>query len=102
MFASLFAPNPHFRGRRVVTFQNQRDFIFVRHHRYIFDEKEKVPGNEKKPRRITSRLQPLGPHFTLRLLWLQASIFDSKRGTYVWKRDVHGKSSDKIRRKFAL
>ena len=102
MFASLFAPNPQFRGRRVVTFHNQRDFIFVRHHRYIFDEKQKVQGNEKKPKRVTARLQELGPQFTLRLLSLQASIFDSKNGIYVWKRDVEGKSSDKIRRKFAL
>ncbi len=37
MLASLFPPNPEFRGRRVVTFHNQRDFIFLRHHRYIFD-----------------------------------------------------------------
>jgi rRNA maturation protein Rpf1 len=25
----------------VVTFHNQRDFLFVRHHRYVFDQKEK-------------------------------------------------------------
>ncbi len=30
MFASLFPQDPQFRGRRVVTFHNQRDFIFVR------------------------------------------------------------------------
>ena len=34
MFAALFPHHPEFRGRRVVTFHNQRDFIFVRHHRY--------------------------------------------------------------------
>jgi ribosome production factor 1 len=34
-FQSLFPPDPNFRGRRVVTFHNQRDFIFFRHHRYI-------------------------------------------------------------------
>jgi ribosome production factor 1 len=36
LMASLFPQNPEFRGRRVVTFHNQRDFIFFRHHRYIF------------------------------------------------------------------
>lgn len=33
MLASLLPQSPEFRGRRVVTFHNQRDFIFVRHHR---------------------------------------------------------------------
>jgi ribosome production factor 1 len=42
-FASLFPQNPEFKGRTVVTFHNQRDFIFFRHHRYIFgSEGEKV------------------------------------------------------------
>jgi ribosome production factor 1 len=34
-FASLFPQNPDLRGRRVVTFHNQRDFIFFRHHRFF-------------------------------------------------------------------
>jgi len=42
-----------------VTFHNQRDFLFFRQHRYIFDSTEKV------------RLQELGPRFTLKV-----------RGTY--------------------
>jgi ribosome production factor 1 len=37
MFASVFPQRPEFNGRRVVTFHNQRDFIFFRHHRYIFE-----------------------------------------------------------------
>ena len=40
MFASLFPQMPEFGGRRVVTFHNQRYFIFFRHHRYIFDLRE--------------------------------------------------------------
>jgi len=40
LFASLYPFNPEFRGRRVVTFHNQRDFIFVRQHRYIFETRE--------------------------------------------------------------
>ena len=35
MFAALFPHDPQFRGRRVVTFHNQRDFIFFRHHRWV-------------------------------------------------------------------
>lgn len=34
MFAALFPHDPQFKGRRVVTFHNQRDFVFFRHHRW--------------------------------------------------------------------
>ena len=37
---SIFPHKPEFHGRRAVTFHNQRDFIFVRQHRYIFDNAE--------------------------------------------------------------
>ena len=36
MLASLFHFDPNFKGRRVVTFHNQRDYIFFRHHRLVF------------------------------------------------------------------
>lgn len=42
MFGSLFCQDANFRGRRVITFHNQRDFIFFRHHRYAFEEAEKA------------------------------------------------------------
>ena len=35
MFAALFPHDPQFKGRRAVTFHNQRDFIFFRHYRYV-------------------------------------------------------------------
>ena len=35
MIQSLFPQAPNFGGRRVVTFHNQRDFIFFRHHRSV-------------------------------------------------------------------
>lgn len=47
MIASVFPHDPNFRGRRVVTFHNQRDFIFFRHHRYIFETKEVNSGKPK-------------------------------------------------------
>jgi len=33
MLGALFHYQPEFKGRRVVTFHNQRDYIFFRHHR---------------------------------------------------------------------
>ena len=36
IFAALFPQVPQFEGRQVVTFHNQRDYIFFRQHRYIF------------------------------------------------------------------
>ena len=35
LLASLFPHDPQFHGRRVVTFHNQRDYIFFRHHRCV-------------------------------------------------------------------
>lgn len=74
MLAALFPKKPEFRGRRLVTFHNQRDFIFLRHHRYIFKENgQKVS------------LQEVGPRVTLKLLSLQAGLFDPKFGQYEFK-----------------
>ncbi|KAL0586129.1 hypothetical protein ABG067_004222 [Albugo candida] len=70
---SCFRQQPEFDGRQVVTFHNQRDFIFIRHHRYIFDE------NGKR-----ARLQEIGPSFTIKLKWLQDGTFDTKYGEYEW------------------
>ena len=38
MLAALYPQTPDFLGRRLVTFHNQRDFIFFRQHRYEFTE----------------------------------------------------------------
>lgn len=35
---SMFPQNPMFKARTVVSFLNMRDFIFFRHHRYVFQE----------------------------------------------------------------
>jgi hypothetical protein len=72
MLGSLFHQIPNFKGRRVVTFHNQRDFIFFRHHRYVFESKEKA------------RLQQLGPKFTLKLRWMQHGVFDTQHGEMEW------------------
>ncbi|CAM9432982.1 unnamed protein product [Phaeothamnion confervicola] len=102
---SLFPHEPQFKGRQVVTFHNQRDFVFVRHHRYIFSE-----GNGGGPGGNSSgsggrvaaktRLQELGPRFTIKLKWLQEGTFDTQFGEYEW---IHKrKQMDTTRRKFHL
>ncbi|KIH56542.1 brix domain protein, partial [Ancylostoma duodenale] len=73
MFACLFPHDPKFTGRRVVTFHNQRDYVFFRHHRYEF----KKEGQK-------AALLELGPRFTLRLKWLQKGTFDTKWGEFEW------------------
>ena len=107
MFASLFCQDPTFKGRRVVTMHNQRDFIFFRHHRYIFEEKEQKKVEKQangKMKKVTvptvkARLQELGPRFTLKLQSLQKGTFDTKGGEFEW---VHKSEMDTSRRKFHL
>eukprot|EP00640_Fibrocapsa_japonica_P003555 CAMPEP_0113945212 /NCGR_PEP_ID=MMETSP1339-20121228/41382_1 /TAXON_ID=94617 /ORGANISM="Fibrocapsa japonica" /LENGTH=293 /DNA_ID=CAMNT_0000950671 /DNA_START=90 /DNA_END=968 /DNA_ORIENTATION=+ /assembly_acc=CAM_ASM_000762 len=72
---SLFPHDPEFNGRQVVTFHNQRDFIFIRHHRYMFAEGKK---------QTKAHLQELGPRFTIRMRWLQEGSFDTQTGEYEW------------------
>jgi ribosome production factor 1 len=118
---SLFPHAPQFEGRQVVTFHNQRDFIFVRHHRYIFDEEEEEarkkfeqanqkrvaegklpverPGNEKG---VKTKLQELGPRFTLKLRWLQQGTFDTAHGEYEWLGKRGGIGLQDQRTKFLL
>ena len=65
-FLTTLFPKPEFNGRQVVTFHNQRDFIFFRRHRYVFD------GNEKRH----VRTQEIGPQFTMKLKKISKSLFD--------------------------
>lgn len=74
MLEVLFPSTRDYDGRAVATFLNQRDYIFLRTHRYIFDDLKEV------------RLQEMGPRFTLRLLSLQSGTFDSQFGEYEWYR----------------
>lgn len=109
MIASVFPHDPNFRGRRAVTFHNQRDFIFFRHHRYIFETKEvnsgkskgktTEDGKKKQKETVIARLQECGPRFTLKLLSLQHGTFDTKGGEYEW---VHKPDMDTSRRRFFL
>ena len=87
--ASMFPINPQFHGRRVVTFHNQRDFIFFRHHRYIFDHLESEKTNKKINKTNSKvRLQEIGPRFCLKLRSLQHGTFDPASGEYEWLHKV--------------
>ncbi|KAJ4783542.1 Ribosome production factor 1 [Rhynchospora pubera] len=108
MIQSLFPQVPNFRGRRVVTFHNQRDFIFFRHHRYVFEVKEKKEGLKDKKskasqgkteKKAIARLQECGPRFTLKLVSLQHGTFDTKGGEFEW---VHKADMDTSRRRFFI
>lgn len=125
MMACLFDPKPDFEGRRVATFHNQRDYVFFRQHRYIFEEGEIMEktsdaeiaakkalllaeGNKKKAKAVPklkrvkktiARLQELGPQFTLKLRTLQHGTFDSMHGEYEFKLDANMQVS---RKKFFL
>ncbi|GCE98160.1 ribosome production factor 1 [Zygosaccharomyces mellis] len=70
LFQSIFPKNPDFEGRQVITLHNQRDYIFFRRHRYVFENEKKVG------------LQELGPQFTLKLRRLQRGIKEETEWEY--------------------
>jgi ribosome production factor 1 len=53
LFKGMFPAAPELQGRQVLTLHNQRDYIFVRRHRYVFRDKREseksVMGNDGKP-----------------------------------------------------
>uniref|UniRef100_A0A7E4W6E7 Brix domain-containing protein n=1 Tax=Panagrellus redivivus TaxID=6233 RepID=A0A7E4W6E7_PANRE len=89
MLVCLFPQDPNFTGRRVVTFHNQRDYIFFRHHRYEFKRE-----GEK------AALHELGPRFTLKLKWIQKGTFNPTEGEYEWVLKRH--EMEASRRRFVL
>ena len=70
---ALFPKDEGLKGRELITFQNQRDYIFFRYYRYMFTEDFK-----------SANLQELGPRFTMRLLYVQKGLFDPEKGDYEW------------------
>ncbi|XP_017494328.1 PREDICTED: probable ribosome production factor 1 [Rhagoletis zephyria] len=91
MLGALFHHDPEFKGRRAVTFHNQRDYIFFRHHRYEFT---------KEGKRVN--LREMGPRFTLKLRSLQEGLFDSKTGDYAWIITNKRHAMESSRRRFFL
>lgn len=88
---SIFPHEPQLEGRQVVTFHNQRDFIFVRHHRYIY---------RKEKDNTRAKLQELGPRFTLKMKWLQHGEYDHEFAEYEWIQKR--KQMETSRRKFQM
>lgn len=105
LFQTMFPPQPEIIGRQVVTLHNQRDYIFVRRHRYIFRnkrEKEKAAaGSDGKPMKgvedIKAGLQELGPRFTLKLRRIDKGIQRASGQEWEWKAGM-----EKQRTKFNL
>ena len=105
LFRTLFPPQPEFEGRQVVTLHNQRDYIFVRRHRYVFREKREtekpVVGADGKEiagaEGIRTGLQELGPRFTLKLRRVDKGIQRASGQEWEWKGGM-----EKQRTKFQL
>ncbi|KAJ5443556.1 Brix domain-containing protein [Penicillium daleae] len=105
MFQQCFPPQPDFEGRQVITLHNQRDYIFVRRHRYVFREKREtekaVVGADGKEMQgaegIRTGLQELGPRFTLKLRRVDKGIQRTSGQEWEWKGGM-----EKERTKFQL
>ncbi len=105
LFRSLFPPQPELHGRQVVTLHNQRDYIFVRRHRYVFRDKRETEKSVVGPdgkivkgvEEIRAGLQELGPRFTLKLRRIDKGIQRASGQEWEWKAKM-----DKVRTKFQL
>ncbi|KAI1085743.1 Brix-domain-containing protein [Whalleya microplaca] len=82
LFQTLWPKTPELQGRQVVTLHNQRDYIFLRRHRYVFRDKrateKSVAGADGKELKgvenIRTGLQELGPRATLKLRRIDKGI----------------------------
>ena len=105
LFKSLFPPRPEIQGRQVVTLHNQRDYIFLRRHRYVFRDKrateKSIQGADGKlvegVEDIRAGLQELGPRFTLKLRRVDKGIQRASGQEWEWKA-----GDEKVRTRFSL
>jgi ribosome production factor 1 len=105
LFRTIFPRHPELQGRQVVTLHNQRDFIFVRRHRYVFRNKRVSEKSVTDPEGnavkgvedIKAGLQELGPRFTLKLRRVDRGIQRRSGQEWQWR----GKT-DRVRTKFQL
>lgn len=104
-FQQMFPPQPQLEGRQVITLHNQRDYIFLRRHRYVFREKRETEKNVIGPdgkevkgvEGIRAGLQELGPRFTMKLRRVDRGI--QRRSGQEWEWKVR---MEKERTKFQL
>ena len=105
MFRTIFPHQPDLQGRQVVTLHNQRDYIFLRRHRYVFREKRETEKNVVGPdgkevegvKGIRAGLQELGPRFTMKLRRIDRGIQRGSGQEWEWKGGM-----EKVRTKFQL
>ena len=105
LFRSLFPTTPDIEGRQVITFHNQRDFIFLRRFRYVLRDKREteksVVGSDGRNmlsvEQVRAGLQELGPRLTLKLRRVDKGIQRMSGQDWEWK----GKT-DRVRTKFQL
>ena len=105
VFRSLFPVKPDLQGRQVVTFHNQRDFIFIRRFRYVLRDKREsekfIVGSDGKPmtgaEEVRAGLQELGPRLTLKLRRIDKGIQRKSGQEWEWKGKI-----DRVRTKFQL
>lgn len=105
LFRTMFPPQPELQGRQVVTLHNQRDYIFLRRHRYVFREKRSTEKNVVGPdgkevkgvEGIRAGLQELGPRFTMKLRRVDKGIQRASGQEWEWKGGM-----EKQRTKFQL
>ncbi|KAL2038387.1 hypothetical protein N7G274_008726 [Stereocaulon virgatum] len=104
-FQTMFPPQPELQGRQVVTLHNQRDYMFLRRHRYVFREKRETEKNVVGPdgkeikgaEGIRAGLQELGPRFTIKLRRVDRGIQRASGQEWEWKVKM-----EKERTKFQL
>ncbi|PVH95001.1 Brix-domain-containing protein [Periconia macrospinosa] len=93
LFKSLFPAQPELQGRTAVTLHNQRDYIFLRRHRYIFREKraseKSILGADGKPMAgvedLRVGMQEIGPRCTLKLRRIDRGIQWRSGQEWQWK-----------------
>ena len=100
-FNALFSQTPHFKGRRVVTFHSQRDYIFFRHHIYQFEEAKDKFDLKKGP--VKCLIDELGPRFILKLRSIQKGIMNTSNPEYIYYRNIDkNNEEDSSKFKFML
>lgn len=68
-FAALFPQDPQFVGRQVATFHNQRDFVFFRFHRWVFQL------NSDRPCILSLVFRRLFKTIYLKYIWSNECVF---------------------------
>jgi ribosome production factor 1 len=93
LFKGLFPAAPELEGRQVLTLHNQRDYIFVRRHRYVFRDKREsekpITGADGKPIKgvedVKVGMQEIGPRMTLKLRRIDRGVQYKSGQEWQWK-----------------